>query len=72
VERALQFALPIAKKAFQLRKVRRKIIFLPDIELKQSRVVRKMVVDFGRGQAVAFHPQAEFPADCSDHMLLLG
>lgn len=71
VQRAVQLAFPIVEKAFQLREVRRKIVFLPDIELEQARVVRKMVVDFGRGQALAFHLQAEFPADRSDHMRLL-
>jgi hypothetical protein len=60
---ALQFAFPIAEETLQLGKVGRQIILLPDIQLQQAGMIGKVIVDFGRGQAVAFHLQAEFLGD---------
>lgn len=58
-QRALEFSLPVLEKALQFGELRRKIVFLPDIELKKAGMIRKMIVDLGRGQAVpATRPSA--------------
>src|SRR5690606_2251446 len=45
--------------------------FLPDVELKQARVIGHVVVDFGRGQAVALQLKFEIPADRGGHRRIL-
>ena len=63
----LKLTVPIIEEALQLRKLRREIEVLPDIELQKAGMVWKMVVDLGCRQAIPVHLQAEFPADRRRH-----
>src|SRR5690606_17766618 len=67
MQRPVQFSLPEIQEILQFRKVRSKIIFLPDVELKQARMVGKVVMYLCRGQAIARHLQAELPAYRGGH-----
>lgn len=71
VQRALQRLGPVVEKAAQLGKLRGEVVILPDIDLQQARVIWKTIVDFGCGQAVAFHLHPEFTTDDRWHMSLL-
>jgi len=63
VQRALQRLGPVVEKAAQFGKLRGEVVILPDIDLQQARVIWKTIVDFGCGQAVAFHLHPEFATD---------
>src|SRR5690606_3359227 len=67
MQRPVQFSLPEIQEILQFRKVRSKIIFLPDVELKQARMVGKVVMYLCSGQAIARHLQAELPAYRGGH-----
>jgi hypothetical protein len=63
VERAVERSRPVVEEAAQSGELRRQIVVLPDVELKQAGVVRKMIVNLRRRQAVALHPELEVLAD---------
>jgi hypothetical protein len=53
MELALDVALPKGEEATQLWKLRRQIEMLPNKALNEMRVIRQVVKDFGRRQAIA-------------------
>src|SRR3954447_5651189 len=62
VERTLELAVPELQKASQGREIGSEVVFLPDIELEEVRMVRQTVVDLGRRQPIALQLQSEFSA----------
>ena len=59
VQWPVEFFDPEIKKLSEVRKPGMQIIILPDERLKQRRMVRHMVQNFGRGQAVSLERFAE-------------
>src|SRR6266436_681967 len=63
VQLAVQLGFPKAKKSVEHREFGAQIIFLPDIGLEKSRVVRPAVEDFRRGQPVTLQCQLKTAHD---------
>ncbi len=59
MQRPVDLAPPEIEKMMQHRKLRRKIIFLPDEKLKQVRMIGQMLEQFRRRQAIAGQLQLE-------------
>ncbi|TDR33638.1 hypothetical protein DES43_12038 [Aquamicrobium defluvii] len=55
VQGILQGFGPVVEKAAQFGELRREIVFLPDVKLKQAGMIRHMIMDFSRGEPVAAH-----------------
>ena len=67
VQRALQCFLPVVEEAPQFGKVGGEIVFLPDVELQQARMVGHVVMNLRRGQTITFHLYPELPAHHCSH-----
>ncbi len=50
---AIEFGGPEVEEVFEFREARREIVFLPDVALQQSRIIRQVVEDLCRGEAEA-------------------
>ncbi len=63
MERPLQFALPMLQEGGQPRKEWREIVFLPNKQLQQGRMVGNTVMDFRRGETVTVQANQEIFAN---------